>query len=340
VTRVFRFGWGAVAELPDVLAEVGVERPVLVTTRRARSQLADVAFAAVFDDVSSHVPEGSVRAAIGVVEQAGGDGVVALGGGSAVDTAKAVALAFGERGLDVRVVAVPTTYAAAEWTHYFGVLDETARAKRGGSGDAARPIAAVYDPSLTLGLPLAGSVGTALNALAHCAEAFYAPTRSASSDRHAHCGARAISHALPLVAADGASRYGRTRMLEGAMRSAWALAESGMGLAHAMAQAVGGRYGAAHGAANAVCLASALRYNAPAVPEAFAKLAAALPAVDPIERVEELARLGGFARLRDLGVPEDDLEVLGEVAAARPAARANPRPATAAAVAALFRSVW
>jgi alcohol dehydrogenase class IV len=99
-----------------------------------------------------------------------------------------------------------------------------------------------------------------------------------------------------------------------------------------MAQAVGGRYGIAHGAANAVCLPPAMRFNAPVAPWAMTAV--------PVERVEELARLAGFERLRDLGVPEDELDDLAEAAAQRPGARANPRPAGAAEIAELYRSVW
>jgi alcohol dehydrogenase class IV len=99
-----------------------------------------------------------------------------------------------------------------------------------------------------------------------------------------------------------------------------------------MAQAVGGRYGIPHGAANAVCLPPAMRFNATVVPWAMTAV--------PVERVEELARLAGFERLRDLGVPEDELDDLAEAAAQRPGARANPRPASAAEIAELYRSVW
>ena len=99
-----------------------------------------------------------------------------------------------------------------------------------------------------------------------------------------------------------------------------------------MAQVVGGAYGLPHGAMNAICLPPAMRFNAPVVPDAMT--------VVPVDRVEELARLGGFERLRDFGVAEADLDELGAKAAARPGANANPRPVSAAEAAELFRSVW
>jgi maleylacetate reductase len=340
VSGLVRFGVGTLADLPEVAAEVGVERPLLVTSRRGAALADGLPVVGVYDGVRSHVPAHTVDEAAGAAEAADADGLVALGGGSAVDLAKAATLALRDRGRTVRTIAVPTTYAGAEWTNFFGVRDEAAGTKRGGLDDAARPVAAIYDPQLTLDLPPDATAGTALNALAHCAEAYYGPTRSDRGDRHAFTGARAIAYALPRVLEEPRSIYARTRLLEGAMRAALALGEAGLALGHALAQAIGGRTGLPHGALNAICLPPALRFNAPAVPEAVAKLADALGVEDAPARVEELARLGGFARLRDLGVPEDELDAIAELAAARPGAKANPRPASAEEIAGLLRSVW
>jgi maleylacetate reductase len=340
VSRVYRFGAGTLAEVPVVAAEVGVERLLLVTSRRGAALANRLDVVGVYDGVRSHVPVETVDEAADAVERAGADGLVGLGGGSAIDLCKAVTLALRARGRTVRTIAVPTTYAGAEWTSFFGVRDEQARTKSGGSDEAARPVAAIYDPELTLGLPRPETGGTALNALAHCAEALYASGRSKAGDRHAFTGARAISYALPRVLAEPGSLYARTRLLEGAMRSAFALAEAGLALGHALAQALGARTGLPHGALNAICLPPALRFNAPVVPDAIATLADAMVAEDPIERAEELARLAGFTRLRDLGVPESELDEIAELAAGRPGAKANPRPASPAEIAGLLRSVW
>jgi maleylacetate reductase len=228
---------------------------------------------------------------------------------------------------------VATTYAGSEWTPYFGMRDEAQRAKTGGSG--ASTVAIVYEPALTLGLPRGDSVGTAMNALAHAAEALYAgPLDDATT------GARLIARWLPVVAERGDDPRARTHLLEGAMHAGMALAERGMALAHAMAQALGGRYGVAHGAMNAICLAPVLRFNERVVPDAIAALADALETGDAGARLEELARLGGFARLREFDIPEDELDEVAAAAAARPAARANPRPASVEDVATLLREVW
>jgi maleylacetate reductase len=232
-----------------------------------------------------------------------------------------------------------TTYAGAEWTSFYGVLLAPGR-KGGGADPRVTPIAAIYDPELTIGLPLVTTVGTSMNALAHCAEAYYHPAAAPRAPRHADTGATAIGHALPLVVERPNGIYGRSRLLEGAHRAALALAESGVCLAHAMAQAIGGRYGVPQGSANAVCLPVALRFNGEVVPEAVGRLATALATDDAPTRIEELAALGGFGRLRDIGVPEHDLDELAAAIVARPGARVNPRPASAEDVAELLQAVW
>jgi maleylacetate reductase len=315
--------WG-LAELGPLLGELGFERPLLVTSPR----LADLDLPVTdrFSGVRRHAPVAVVAAATEAA--AGADGLVAVGGGSAIDTAKAVSAAA-----QLSLVAVPTTYSGSEWTSYFGMRDEERGAKAGGSG--ADTVAVVYEPKLTLDLPRDETVGTAMNALAHAAEALYAgPHEDATT------GAALIAGSLPVVVEDGRALEPRTQLLEGAMHAGSALAARGLFLAHAMAQALGGRYGASHGALNALCLAPALRFNQEVVPGAIDLLAAALETDDAPGRVEALASLGGFERLRDLGIPEDDLEVVAADVAARPGARANPRPASPGDVETLLRSIW
>ncbi|HYY63112.1 MAG TPA: iron-containing alcohol dehydrogenase, partial [Gaiellaceae bacterium] len=145
---------------------------------------------------------------------------------------------------------------------------------------------------------------------------------------------------LPRVAADGGDRGARTELLRGAAAAGHALGLAGLGLGHAMAQAVGGRYGLPHGALNAICLPAALRFNEPVARDAIARFAGALGTSDPVVRVQELARLGGFERLRDLGVPENDLPELAAAAAERGGAKANPRSASPSEIEELLRTVW
>ena len=311
--------WG-LAELPRVLAELDIQEPLLVASERwARTNLG-VRTAARWTEV----PSDQVAAA---AEHAG-DGVLAVGGGSAIDLGKAISAEAG-----VPVVSVPTTYAGAEWTPYFGIRDPERKLRGGGAG--AQLAAAVYEPELTLSLPRAETVGTALNALAHSAEALYVQGHNPEADEHALAGARLIGEWLPRVVDSPEDLTARTRLLEGAMHSGMALGGSMLALGHAIAQALGGRYGLPHGAMNALALPAALRFNEEVAPDAVRRFRDAVGT-----DVEALARLGGFGRLRDFGVPEAELGDVAEAAAGRAGNKANPRPASPEEIHRLLLSIY
>jgi maleylacetate reductase len=315
--------WG-LDELPGLLDELGRERPFLVASPRWKPPVEVVGR---WSEVPSDRIEEAARAGEGA------DALLAVGGGSAIDLAKAISV---ETGLPV--VSVPTTYSGAEWTPSFGVRDHDRRRRGGGSGADLAGI--VYDPELTAGLPRAETVGTSMNALAHAAEALYVKGRNPDGDREALAGAALISEWLPRVIDDPDDPDARTNLLEGAMHAGKALASAGLGLGHALAQTLGGRYGLPHGAMNALSLPQALRFNEPVAGKEIARLGEAMGTHDPIGRVEELARLGNFGRLRDYGVPEDELNEIAEATRVRPGAGANPRPATLAALVELLRALW
>lgn len=309
-------------ELPDVLAESGISRPFLVASPRWRS-FADLAPAGHWSEVPSDR----------IVVPAGADGILAVGGGSAIDTAKAASSASG-----LPLVSVPTTYSGAEWAPTFGVRTREREIVGGGGG--ARLAGIVYDVALTLELPRSQTVGTSLNALAHCAEALYG-RRSERGDLCAVEGAELISRWLPRVVDAPHDRAAREGLLRGAAAAGEALALAGLALAHALAQALGGSFGLPHGAMNALALPPALRFNGSVVPDAVARFGVAIGAeADPAARVEELARLGGFSRLRDFGVSQAELPAVAERAAERAGNRQNPRPATAAEIEALLRAIY
>jgi maleylacetate reductase len=320
--------WG-LERLPPLLEELDISYPFAVAGPRWAELELGIDPVGAWREVPSH----RIADAAGAAAGAGADGLVAVGGGSAVDLGKAISAE-----MRLPLVSVPTTYAGSEWTQFFGIRDPGRRARGGGGG--ALPAGIVYEPLLTLGLPRAETVGTALNALAHCAEALYVAGHNDDADAHALAGARLIGEWLPRVVAAPADVEARTQLLRGAEEAGAALGGSGLALGHAMAQALGGRYGLPHGTLNAICLPAALRFNEPVAGGAIGRFADALETDDAPRAVEELARLGGPTRLRDLGVPEEELGEVAAAAAERPGTKANPRPAGAADIEQLLRSVY
>ena len=311
--------WG-LTQLAPVLAELRIAHPLLVASERWNDARLGIRPGARWTEVpSARVSEAAEHA---------GDGVVAVGGGSAIDLGKAVSAEA-----EVPLVSVPTTYAGAEWTPYFGIRDPERKMKSGGAGAHLR--GAVYEPELTLTLPRGETVGTSMNALAHCAEAMYAEGHNAAGDAHAVQGASLIGEWLPRVVEQPHDLQARTKLLEGAMHAGAALGASMLALGHAMAQALGGRYGLPHGAMNALTLPEALRFNEDIAPDAVRRFREEV-GVD----VEELAALGGFGRLRDFGVPEEDLPEIAAATVERAGAKANPRPATPADVEQLLHNIY
>jgi maleylacetate reductase len=308
--------WG-LDSLPALCAEVDMHDPLLVASPRWRLP---IVAAERWTEVPSHrVDEAASRAA---------GGVIAVGGGSAIDLGKAISAAAG-----VPLVSVPTTYSGAEWTTFYGVRDPERKLRGGGGG--ADPRGIVYDVDLTLDLPRETTVGTALNALAHCAEALYVQGHNEQADEHALEGARLIGAWLPRVVAEPHDREARGALLRGASYAGAALAGAGLALAHAVAQAIGGHYGLPHGTLNGIALPPVLRWNARWAPEAVQRFHEAVG-----RDVAELTALGGATRLRELAVPEADLPELAATAADRPGNRANPRPATPREIEELLREMY
>jgi len=253
--------WG-LASLPEACAEAGVSSPLLVASPRWESLELPVQPSADWREIPSD------RIGEAVAAAGGADGVLAVGGGSAIDLGKAISATA-----RLPLVSVPTTYSGSEWTSYFGVRDPGRRMRGGGGGAHLATI--VYEPELTLGLPPETTVGTAMNALAHCAEALYAQGHNPAADEHALAGAPLIAEWLPRVVAAPDDLEARTELLRGACHGGAALGGSMLALAHAMAQAIGGRYGLPHGTLNGICLPPALRFNARYAPDAVKRFGGA-----------------------------------------------------------------
>nr|MBA2281864.1 iron-containing alcohol dehydrogenase [Acidimicrobiia bacterium] len=297
-TQQIVFGAGAVRELGRLLRAIGARRVLLVTTEgrmaseegaaMRRSLGADLA--STFARVESHVPIPLVQEAVRQARRDAVDAIVSFGGGSCADLAKAVCF-FTEQESGIPStswadrpalphVSVPTTYSGAELTPFFGMTDPATHTKSGGGGPTLAPIAAVYDPELTLSTPVRVSAETGMNALAHCVEVVWSPERTPEAEAIAIAGLQRITRALPLVVADPSDVAVRAAMLEGAVLGGRCLQNASMGVHHGLAQMVGARAGIAHGLANAVLLPHTVRFNAEAVPEAVRRIADAVGGPD------------------------------------------------------------
>ena len=354
------FGAGTVRRLPELLRLIGLRRVMLVTTPgRAASEegsrlvaLLGRSLASTFAEVAPHVPAPLVQQAVLQARRDAIDGIVSFGGGSCADLGKAVNwFAEQEQGTPGAAwtdrpalphVAVPTTYSGAELTPFFGMTDPSARQKRGAGGPTSAPVAAIYDPELTIGTPARVSAETGLNALAHCVEIVWSPSRTPEAEAIGLAGAARIVDALPRVVEDPADLGSRGAMLEGAALGGRCLQNGTMGVHHGLAQLVGGRTGIPHGLANAIILPHAIRFNAPSVPDEVRRIGDAIGAPDdPAAAVAALvSRLGLPTRLSEVGVAEEDLDAVARLSQSNGSIGANPRPVSEDDARSLLADAW
>jgi maleylacetate reductase len=300
---------------------------------RVEPVLVDVPVAVLHTDVAMHVPIEVAERGRGVAAEYDVDALVCVGGGSTTGLAKAVALTSG-----LPIVAVPTTYAGSEATHVWG-LTEGGR-KTTGVDPRVLPRAIVYDATLMLGLPVATSVASALNALAHCIDAMWGPRTDPIDQFLALEGIRALATGLPRVVEAPLDVGGREQTLYGAYLAAVAFASAGSGLHHKIAHVLGGMFGLPHAETHAVVLPHVLALNAPAVPDLEARMAAAFGTSTALAGLVSLRdEVDAPRALRDLGMTEDQIpDAVGPIVEASPVN--NPTPVTAENIEALLRAAW
>ena len=303
---VFRAGAARDALAPE-LERLGVRRALVVATEAARPLAEELAgplgerVAGVFDGVRPHVPVEVAQGARQMAASLAADGVLSIGGGSTTGTAKAVAL---ETGLPI--VAVPTTYAGSEVTPVWG-LTEGGR-KTTGRDAAVLPRVVVYDPELTVSLPPAITGPSAMNAIAHCVEAFYAPGANPVTSLLAEEGIRALRRGAVAAVADPGDLAARSLTLYGAYLAGSAFAVAGSGLHHKICHGLGGAYDLPHAELHTVVLPHVVAFNAAAIPAEMDRVARALDAPDPAAALFDLGRdLGAPAGLKDIGLPDTAL---------------------------------
>jgi maleylacetate reductase len=327
-----RFAAGAARRnLAEEIAELGLSRLLLIAGEAEADLAAEVSrdvagsVVATFRNVRPHVPAGIAAEAREMATAHAVDGLVTVGGGSTTGTGKAVALTTG-----IPLVCVPTTYAGSEMTPVWGMT--TASRKETGRDSRVLPRGVIYDADLTRTLPARIAVFSALNAMAHCVEAFWAPGANPVTSLLAEAGIRALSGGLR--AADGAKR--RDHLLYGSYLAGSAFAVAGSGLHHKICHALGGAYDLPHAETHTVLLPHVLAFNAGAVPDAERAIARALDADDAVAGLGALYReVGALRSLSELGLRRDQLaRTVGIVSERLPIA--NPRPVAEADIVAIL----
>jgi alcohol dehydrogenase class IV len=310
--RLIRYGPGVVAEAPALLAQQGFDGFALLTTERASAAAPALAGAA---EVVLNVPPGPVPdAAAAVRADVGGRPVVALGGGRVIDAAKAIGGAD-----DVPVAALPTTLSGAEMTGFHRLPTGVER------GRLVRPSVVVADPALMASQPMPQIAASALNALAHAAEALYTPLANPGAELTALEAARLIAEGL------GAADPDRERLALGGLLAGWAAGSTGYAFIHVLCQTSVRVAGTPHAGTYAVILPHGLRLMESRTPELLTRLAAALGAADPVPELAaaRAAHLGAQAhvvRLSALGVAQAHIPTIVELASARAELQNTPDP--------------
>jgi|1185.fasta_scaffold12369_3 maleylacetate reductase len=320
------FGAGSLAGIPQEAEQLGLRR-LLVLSTPVQEKLAGHAETLLgkacvgrFTEARMHVPADVAADAVKAARATGADGCLAIGGGSTIGLGKAIAL---ETGLPV--ISVPTTYAGSEMTPIWG-LTEHGR-KRTGRDRTVLPRSVIYDPELTLGLPVGMSVTSGFNAIAHAVEALYAPDASPIISLMAEEGVRSLATALPTITEDPLDLQARSDALRGAWLCGACLGATTMSLHHKLCHILGGTFDLPHAETHTVLLPYVAAFNLPAAPAAEQALSRALATDDVPGHLARMSiELGAPGSLAAIGLTENDLdEVIGQ-AVGRP--YANPRPVT------------
>ncbi len=356
-----RFGPGRIKELADACRAAGITRPLLVTdaglaklpiTEKALGLLKEAGLpVALFSDVQSNPVELNVEAGLAVFRSDGHDGVVAFGGGSGLDTGKVIALMAGQtRPLwdfeDIGdwwtradpekiapVVAVPTTAGTGSEVGRAGVVtQEATHTKKVIFHPRMMPRVVICDPELTVGMPPSITMGTGMDALAHCLEAYCAPSYHPIAEGIAVEGMRLIFVNLPKAVANGNDLEARAHMMSAAAMGAAAF-QKGLGAIHALSHPVGALYNTHHGTTNAVFMPYVLVFNRPAIEAKIERLAGYLGIPGGFDgflaAVLDLRKKTGVPHdLKELGVDGSRVDTIVEMSLVDPTAGGNPVPLT------------
>ncbi|SRR5579885_197100 len=328
------FGAHSLDRLPEEIQRLGASRALVLCTPEQRGQAQAVAdrigprAAGLFDRAVMHVPIDTAQAAREEAKRLGADCCIAVGGGSTTGLAKAIALVS-----ELPILAVPTTYAGSEMTPIWGLTE--GGIKKTGRDLRVLPRTVIYDPVLTLTMPAMLSATSGMNAIAHCVEALYAEDANPIVSLMAEEGIRALAASLPAVVKNPIDLEARAEALYGAWLGGSSLGAVGMALHHKLCHVLGGTFNLPHAETHTVVLPYAAAFNAPAAPEAMARVARALGTRDAAAGLFALSSsMGAPTALSQIGMKEGDLDRAAELAVLNP--YYNPRAITREAIRALL----
>jgi alcohol dehydrogenase len=371
-----RFGVGVIAEIGDEIARFGGNRVLVVTDPGLEeSGIAErileiirgrAAYVAVFDGVVANPMDDDAAKGVSVAADMKADLIIGLGGGSSMDTAKAIAIVltnggkpsdyFGANTLKKPIaplICVPTTAGTgSEVTPFAVITDSKTRVKMNILDPGVVPASSFVDPELTISMPPGLTASTGMDALTHAVEAYTCKLANPLTDALALKAVGIIVASLRRAVADGSNLDARNEMALGSLIAGLAFGNADVGGVHCMAEAIGGFYDTPHGIANSVFLPLVTEFNVPFDPKKHADIAAAL-GVDTagmstaeaagagVATIRQLATDLGIPKFRELkGVKESDFGTLAQLAAANVSAESNPRPAGEAEYLDLFRKAW
>jgi choline dehydrogenase len=369
---------GAIQELGSEASQLGMRRPLLVTDPGVKAAgLLDVALEVlrksdvepvVFDKVRANPPVALVDEGAGEYRSQGCDGLVAIGGGSSMDTAKGIGVVaahddgsivdyeWGGRPIAARIppmIAVPTTAGTGSEVTLWAVITDPKRKIKfnvGGTPNIASWVA-VIDPELTVKLPAAVTAGTGMDALAHAVECYTMSYHQPFTDAVALLAMEYVARYLRVAYSQAANLEARYHMSAAAMLAGLAYGTDSAGAAHAMSQTAGGVHDAPHGELTARLLGPVMEYNYSGEPERFARMAQAFgldvhgastweAAEMAVDYVHQLTADVGIRGMQELGFSEDEIPMLADKAFADPQTIGNPRDVDAAAYQKIYRRAF
>ncbi|ACL25303.1 iron-containing alcohol dehydrogenase [Chloroflexus aggregans] len=367
---------GLAAELGQVISNALPQRRAFIVADKGvinagllepiKTGISPVEIVGLFDDVPANSSVAKVAEGAAAARDAGADLIIAVGGGSPIDTAKGIRILLtlggtipdyeGYNVIDTPLtplVAIPTTAGTgSEVTPIAVILDETDQRKISIVSRYLTPDLAILDPLMTRTLPPHLTAATGMDALSHAIETYVSTENNPFSDSLALAAIDIIANYLRDAVHDGTNMEARSQLLIAATMAGIACGNSLFGVVHALSHAVGGKFPVHHGMANAIFLPPGMRFNSEVAPERYVRIARAMGVnvggrnnaeviADGITAVHTLtADCGLPTRLRDVGVPREALPELAELAAVEPAIFNNPRPATPEQLLAMLEEVW